>query len=80
MIFLIPNSPLLMMNFQKEVEEKAFAAGGGKFVAPAQRMVDFATEKMSNIITAMLLYSGSAFCIFKRSVTSFYSSAIKNGF
>jgi uncharacterized protein len=41
------NSPLLMMNFQKEVEEKAFAAGGGKFVAPAQRMVDFTEDKIS---------------------------------
>lgn len=41
------NSPLLMMNFQKEVEEKAFAAGGGKFVAPAQRMVDFTEDKFS---------------------------------
>ncbi|MDQ6890348.1 MAG: NAD(P)/FAD-dependent oxidoreductase, partial [Bacteroidota bacterium] len=42
------NSPLLMMNFQKEVEEKAFAAGGGKFVAPAQRLVDFTEEKISS--------------------------------
>ena len=41
------NSPLLMMNFQKEVEEIAFAAGGGKFVAPAQRMVDFTEDKIS---------------------------------
>ncbi len=42
------NSPLLMMDFQKEVEEKAFAAGGGKFVAPAQRMIDFTEEKFSS--------------------------------
>ena len=41
-------SPLLMMYFQKEIEEKAFAAGGGKFVAPAQRMVDFAKNKISS--------------------------------
>ena len=42
------NSPLLMMHFQKEVEQKAFAAGGGKFVAPAQRMVDFTENKFSS--------------------------------
>ena len=42
------NSPLLLMNFQKEIEEKVFAAGGGKFVAPAQRMVDFTEEKISS--------------------------------
>jgi hypothetical protein len=40
-------SPLLMMDFQKEVEQKAFEIGGGKFVAPAQRMVDFTEEKFS---------------------------------
>jgi hypothetical protein len=36
-----------MMDFQKEVEQKAFEVGGGKFVAPAQRMVDFTEEKFS---------------------------------
>ena len=40
-------SPLLMMNFQKLIEEKAFYSGGGKFVAPAQRMVDFTDGKVS---------------------------------
>ena len=35
------DSPLLMMEFQKLIEQKAFEFGGGKFVAPAQRMVDF---------------------------------------
>ncbi|MBI1781610.1 MAG: FAD-binding protein [Sphingobacteriales bacterium] len=37
-------NPLLMMHFQQMVEQKAFQYGGGKFVAPAQRMIDF-TEK-----------------------------------
>ena len=32
---------LLLMHFQQMVEQKAFQAGGGKFVAPAQRMIDF---------------------------------------
>ena len=41
------NSPLVMMHFQKEVEENAFAAGGGHFVAPAQRMVDFTKDILS---------------------------------
>ena len=38
---------LAMLRFQQQVEEKAFAAGGGKFVAPAQRMVDFSNKKLS---------------------------------
>lgn len=40
-------SELGMMYFQQYVERKAFKAGGGKFVAPAQRMVDFADKKIS---------------------------------
>lgn len=35
------------MYFQQEVEQKAFQAGGGKFVAPAQRMIDFTENKIS---------------------------------
>lgn len=38
---------LAMLQFQQNVEEKAFVAGGGKFVAPAQRMVDFCRGKLS---------------------------------
>lgn len=41
------NSPLALLQFQAWVEAKAFTAGGGKFVAPAQRMVDFSTNKVS---------------------------------
>ncbi len=40
--------PLAAMHFQQEVEQKAFAAGGGKFVAPAQRLVDFCDNKFSS--------------------------------
>ena len=36
-----------MMYFQQWVEQKAFEAGGGKLVAPAQRMVDFSNNKIS---------------------------------
>jgi uncharacterized FAD-dependent dehydrogenase len=40
------------MKYQQEVETKAFAYGGGKFVAPAQRMVDFFENKVSNSLPA----------------------------
>jgi uncharacterized FAD-dependent dehydrogenase len=39
--------PLLLMDFQKTIEQKAYQAGGGKFIAPAQRMVDFTLQKTS---------------------------------
>ncbi len=40
--------PLAAMHFQQSVEQKAFAAGGGKLVAPAQRLVDFTAGKPSS--------------------------------
>lgn len=42
------NDPLLLMYFQQSVEQSSFNAGGGHFVAPAQRMVDFCSGKSSN--------------------------------
>jgi uncharacterized FAD-dependent dehydrogenase len=35
------------MHFQQMVEQNCFNAGGGKFVAPAQRMADFSNGKLS---------------------------------
>ena len=43
----IISGPLSLMAFQQLVEQKAFTAGGGKFVAPAQRLVDFTANKTS---------------------------------
>ena len=40
--------PLAGLYFQQQVEQKAFAAGGGKFVAPAQRLIDFCENKVSS--------------------------------
>jgi len=45
-------NPLLVMDFQKEVERNAFQAGGGNLVAPAQRMVDFTSGKTSSDLPA----------------------------
>ncbi len=38
---------LLGMYFQQAVEKKAYKAGDGNFVAPAQRMIDFVNNKVS---------------------------------
>ncbi|MDB5003207.1 MAG: dependent oxidoreductase [Mucilaginibacter sp.] len=40
-------NPFKMLNFQNSIEQLAFKAGGGKLVAPAQRMVDFVNGKLS---------------------------------
>lgn len=40
--------PLAAMEFQRTVEQAAFQAGGGRFVAPAQRLVDFCNSRVSD--------------------------------
>ena len=42
------SGPLAAMQYQQMVERQAFEAGGGDLVAPAQRMVDFVQDKLSN--------------------------------
>lgn len=42
------NDPLLLLQFQQEVEKIMYVAGGGKFAAPAQRLTDFVTRKKSS--------------------------------
>jgi uncharacterized FAD-dependent dehydrogenase len=41
------DDPFRMLNFQHQIEQLAFTAGGGKLVAPAQRMVDFVEGRSS---------------------------------
>ena len=42
------NDPLLLLDFQKHIENKAFEMGGGKQIAPASRLVDFCNHKTSS--------------------------------
>ena len=44
------NDPFILHRFQESVERKAFDAGGGSFVAPAQRMTDFVNNKISTTL------------------------------
>ena len=53
-------SPLSGMYFQQEVEQKAFQYGGGRFVAPAQRMADFTQRTVSTSFPACSYLPGIA--------------------
>lgn len=52
-------SPLAGMNFQETIEQKAFVAGGGKQVAPAQRLYDFIQGRHSNSLPACSYLPGT---------------------
>jgi len=42
--------PLAAMHYQRMVEQQAYKIGGGKLVAPAQRMADFVSDKHSSTL------------------------------
>ncbi|WP_419800813.1 NAD(P)/FAD-dependent oxidoreductase [Mucilaginibacter sp.] len=39
--------PFRLLNFQQQIEQAAFTAGGGNQIAPAQRMIDFIEGRLS---------------------------------
>ena len=74
------NSPLLLMKFQKMVEQKAYASGGGKFVAPAQRMVDFVDNKISSSLPDCSYLPGIHSAEIKNILPGFISERLKIAF
>lgn len=39
--------PFIMLDFQRSIEQRAYTLGGGQFIAPAQRLVDFVEGHVS---------------------------------
>jgi uncharacterized FAD-dependent dehydrogenase len=76
----IESHPLLLMYFQQMVEQKAFNAGGGKFVAPAQRLVDFTTNKISSGLPANSYLPGLHSADLKTVLPPFIWNTLKEGF
>ncbi|MGY4386692.1 putative FAD-dependent dehydrogenase [Pedobacter sp. UYP24] len=70
--------PLRMMHFQAEIEKKAFALGGGKLVAPAQRMVDFVEGRLSNDLPRNSYLPGTKSVTLKDTLPDFVASSLKN--
>ena len=68
------------MHFQKDVEQKAYDAGGGKFVAPAQRMVDFCDNKISSTLPECSYLPGVHSADLKKVLPAFIHAALQNGF
>lgn len=74
------DSPLLMMEFQKLIEQKAFELGGGKFVAPAQRMVDFTEDKNSSSLPKCSYLPGIESSMLSEVLPPFISDRLKEAF
>ena len=74
------HGPLSAMYFQQEVEQKAFAAGGGKFVAPAQRLIDFCENKMSSTLPECSYIPGINSAELKDVLPFFINERLRSGF
>ncbi|NGF58299.1 FAD-binding protein [Parapedobacter sp. SGR-10] len=44
----VETNPFALLDFQRQIEQRAFEQGGGNLVAPAQRMVDFVENRVSH--------------------------------
>jgi uncharacterized FAD-dependent dehydrogenase len=51
--------PLAGIAFQRRIEQAAFAAGGGRFRAPAQRLVDFLARRASTSLPRSSYHPGT---------------------
>ncbi len=74
------SSPLLLMEFQKMIEQKSFTAGGGKSVAPAQRMVDFTENKTSSTLPCCSYLPGINSVDIKNILPEFISDRLRMAF
>lgn len=74
------SGPLAAMNFQQSVEQKAFAAGGGRLVAPAQRLVDFTQDKISSTLPDCSYLPGIHPAGLKEVLPEFIHKALQTGF
>ena len=74
------SNPLLLMKFQESIEKKAFEEGGGKFVAPAQRLVDFVNNKFSQTLPQCSYLPGINSVSVQEILPSFISQSLQQAF
>ena len=72
--------PLAGMFLQQSVEQKAFAAGGGKFVAPAQRLIDFCENKNSSSLPQCSYLPGISLASLKEVLPGFIHKRLQIAF
>jgi len=71
---------LVLHDFQEMVERKAFASGGGTFIAPAQRMTDFIQGKTSSSLPETSYVRGVHSVDINQLLPEFISKTLREGF
>jgi uncharacterized FAD-dependent dehydrogenase len=74
------NHPLLLLEFQQYVEQQAFKSGGGLQVAPASRLVDFCSHKLSNNLPDASYLPGLHAADLTDVLPKFVHETLQNGF
>jgi uncharacterized FAD-dependent dehydrogenase len=69
-----------MMYFQQMVERACFTAGGGKFVAPAQRLVDYCTGRVSSTLPGCSYLPGISSSELGTALPRFVHQSLQEGF
>jgi uncharacterized FAD-dependent dehydrogenase len=72
-----PDDPFRMLNFQHQIEQSAFKAGGGQLVAPAQRMVDFFENRLSASLPANSYLPGTKSVALKEVLPNWISERLR---
>ena len=74
------NHTLLLLAFQKEVEQAAFKLGGGLQVAPAARLIDFCSNKISADLPAASYLPGLMAAPLQEALPNFVHQTLQEGF
>lgn len=75
-----PTHPLLFMYFQQLVERNAYQSGGGNFVAPASRMVDFCNNRISTNLPQNSYLPGLLAADLRTVLPDFIAESLSKGF
>ena len=76
----VKGNPLSGIDFQSKIEQAAFIAGGGKQVAPAQRLADFVRGKTSSSLPDCSYLPGIKPIDLREVLPSFIHGRLKEGF
>lgn len=76
----IIDEPLQLMWFQQMVEQRCFEAGGGNFKAPAQRMADFSTGRVSSTLPPCSYQPGLVSAQLSEVLPDFVYTSLAKGF
>lgn len=72
--------PLAALHFQQQVEQRAYQAGGGNFVAPAVRMTDFINRRVSSSLPACSYVPGLNPAALDEVLPPFIADSLRRGF